>query len=212
VQELVTTLNEDFEGHFEVKGSHISPFENFPYISIDLEELTLYENNTKKGKHILDIHDVYIGFDIYDIVSGNMEVQSILLNDGSINIVQYIDDRINITEALASKKEIEDASEKFHLNLKSITLNNIDINKLNESNGMYLDLFINEAQSNFKTAGDDLQMFLDSRFILTYIDNGDTTFIHHKHFDVHTEIDYIAEREILKITPQKLPWKELYSI
>ena len=42
VQELVTTLNEDFEGHFEIKGSHISPFENFPYISIDLEELTLF--------------------------------------------------------------------------------------------------------------------------------------------------------------------------
>jgi len=204
VQELVTTLNEDYEGHFEIKGSHISPFENFPYVSIDLEELTLYENNTKKGKHILDIHDVYIGFNIYDIVFGNMEIQSILLNDGSINIVQYADDRINITEALNSKKEIEDAAEKLHLNLKSITLKNIDINKLNEANGMYLDLFINEALSYFKTAGDDVQMFLDSRFILTHIDNGDTTFIHDKHFDVHTEIDYIADREILKIVPSEI--------
>ena len=140
VQELVTTLNEDFEGHFEIKGSHISPFENFPYISIDLEELTLYENDSKKGKHILDIHDVYVGFNIWDVISGNLEIQSILLSDGSINIVQYIDGRLNITEALASKKEIEDPAEEFHLNLKSIELKDIDINKLNESNGMYIDL------------------------------------------------------------------------
>ena len=67
-----------------------------------------------------------------------------------------------------------------------------------------LTFFINEAQSKFKTAGDDIQMFLDSRFIVTYIDNGDTTFVHDKHFDVHTEIDYIAEREILKIVPSEI--------
>ena len=55
VQELVHTLNEDFEGYFKIQGSHISPFENFPYISIDLEKLTIYENDTKKGKHILEL-------------------------------------------------------------------------------------------------------------------------------------------------------------
>ena len=80
------------------------------------------------------------------------------------------------------KKEIEDPNEEFHLNLKSIDLVDIDINKLNESNGMYFDLFINEAKSKFKTSGDDVQVFLDSKFIITYIDNGDTTFIHDKHF------------------------------
>ena len=204
VKELVQTLNEDFEGHFEIKDSHISPFENFPYISLDLEELTLFENDTKKGKHILDIHDVYVGFNIWDIVSGNMEIQSILLNDGSINLIQHEDGRFNITDALAAKKEIEDPNEEFHINLKSIELTNIDINKLNKSNGMYFDLFINEAQSNFKTSGNDVQMFLDSKFIVTYIDNGDTTFVHDKHFDVHTEIDYISEKEILRIVPSKI--------
>ena len=127
VQELVATLNEDFEGHFEINGSHISPFENFPYISIDLEELTLYENDSKKGKHILDIHDVYVGFNIWDIVSGNMEIQSILLNDGAINIVQYIDGRFNITEALTSKKEIEDPAEEFHLNLKFLCTRSVNL-------------------------------------------------------------------------------------
>lgn len=204
VEELISTLNEDFEGHFELKGSHISPFENFPYISIDLEGLVLYEDDSKTGTPILDIGDAYIGFDILDVVSGNLEIKSILLENGSINLVQHTDGSFNITNALATEEEIEDPNEEFHLNLKSIELMDIDINKLNEANGMYFDIYVNEALSKFKTAGDDVQMFLDSKFILTYIDNGDTTFIHDKHFDVHTEIDYVAEQEILKIVPSEI--------
>ena len=204
VKELLQTLNDDFAGHFEIKESHISPFENFPYISIDIEDMVLYENESKGGVHILDIQDTYIGFNIWDILYGDMEIKSILLNDGSINLVQHKDGSFNITDALATKVEIEDPTKEFHLNLKSINLTDIDINKLNESNGMYFDLFINEAKSNFKTVADDVQMFLDSKFIVTYIDNGDTTFIHDKHLDVHTEIDYIAKKDILKIVPSEI--------
>ncbi len=204
VEELISTLNEDFEGHFELEGSHISPFENFPYISIDLEGLTLYEDKSKQGTPILDIKDAYVGFNMWDVVSGNMEIKSILLEDGALNLIQHVDGSFNLTNALASKEEIEDPNEEFHLNLKSIELVDIDINKLNEENGMYFDVFVNDAKSNFKTAGDDIQVFLDSKFILTYIDNGDTTFIHDKHFDVHTEIDYIAKDEILKIVPSQI--------
>ncbi|CAG5083198.1 AsmA family protein [Parvicella tangerina] len=204
VEELVSTMNEDFEGHFEISGSHISPFENFPYISIDLEGVKLYENESKDGKPIVDIKDVYVGFNLWDVVSGSMEIKSILLEDGNLNLVQHIDGSFNLLNALASKEEIEDPNEEFHLDLKSIELENIDINKLNEANGMYFDVFVNDATSNFKTSNDRLQMFLDSKFIVTYIDNGDTTFIHDKHFDVHTEIDYLSDEEILEIVPSEI--------
>ena len=48
VKELLQTLNDDFAGHFEIKESHISPFENFPYISIDIVDMVLYENESKE--------------------------------------------------------------------------------------------------------------------------------------------------------------------
>ena len=94
--------------------------------------------------------------------------------------------------------EIDDPAEEFHINLKSIELSAIDINKLNEANGMYFDLLVNKAKSKFKTSADVIQAFLDANFIVTYIDNGDTTFVHDKHLDVHTEIDYLVKEEILK--------------
>ena len=202
VEQLVETLNDDFKGNFKLNGSHISPFKNFPYVSIDLEKLYLYEN--EEEKHILDVEDVYIGFNIWDIILGNMEIKSIVLSNGSINIVQLPDGSFNITNALQTNKKIEDPSEEFHINLNSIQLTNIDINKLNTSNGMYFDLFVNSAKSRFKTFTDSTHAFLDAKFIITYIDNGDTTFIHDKHFDVHTEIDYISKDELLKIVPSEI--------
>ena len=51
VQELVATLNEDFKGEIRISGSHVSPFANFPHISIDLENVQIFEEKKQKQKH-----------------------------------------------------------------------------------------------------------------------------------------------------------------
>ncbi len=75
VSEIITALNEDFSGSAEIKDSHISFFSNFPYISIDLEEFTVYETKDKIGRPLLNIHDVYAGFNLWTIITGNMEIK-----------------------------------------------------------------------------------------------------------------------------------------
>jgi hypothetical protein len=204
VQELITTLNKDFKGQFELKGSHISPFANFPYISIDLEELTLYEDKTKTGTPVIDIHDVYVGFDIWTLITGNFEIKAIKLKDGSINLIQHLDGELNIAKAFATEKEIESAEEEFHLDLKAIDLDHIDINKYNETSKLYLDMYVTDAHTKFKTSDVGVSVFLDSKFEITVVDNGDTTFIKHKHFDVHTKLDFINETQILEIQPSEV--------
>lgn len=69
VQELLTTLNKDFKGEIRIKGSHISPFENFPYISIDLEGVEIYEAKNDKNHPILKVADLYVGFDLFNVSS-----------------------------------------------------------------------------------------------------------------------------------------------
>lgn len=59
VQDLINKFNNDFKAHVEIKESHISTFENLPFISIDLEELALYENEINENINILTIIDVY---------------------------------------------------------------------------------------------------------------------------------------------------------
>ena len=79
VQDLIEDMNNDFAGATEIKGSHISMFENFPYISIDLEEFKVYETKGKKGAPLVHVHDVYVGFNLWTILSGNMHAVDVLV-------------------------------------------------------------------------------------------------------------------------------------
>ncbi|TNE99973.1 MAG: hypothetical protein EP322_02235, partial [Bacteroidetes bacterium] len=58
VQEIIATLNEDFEGKVSVEDSHISPFANFPHISIDLENVRVFESKQAGDNEILHLEDV----------------------------------------------------------------------------------------------------------------------------------------------------------
>ncbi len=204
VQHLIEDVNEDFEGLIEIEGSHISPFETFPYISIDLEHVQIFENKQKTTRPLVDVNEVFLGFDLWTIITGNMEIKDIKLKNGNLNLVQHENGEFNITKALTSKKEIESANEEFHLDLHEIELENIDIIKLNEANNLLVEAFINDADMIFNTSPDHVYTSLDSRFELNIIVEGDTTFIKHKHFDVDTELDYLVKKDMLHIQPTKV--------
>ena len=51
VQEVISTFNEDFRGEIEILDSHVSPFENFPYISVDLDHVKIYETKEDRKDH-----------------------------------------------------------------------------------------------------------------------------------------------------------------
>jgi hypothetical protein len=204
VQELITTINQDFTGELEVRDSHISPFANFPYVSIDLDEVKVYESKTKSTPPLVHLHDVYLGFDLWTLLQGTMEIKAIKLKDGFIKLVQHTDGSFNITNALTNKTEIEDAGEEFHLDIKAISLVNVDILKLNEENNILIEAFVDNADSKFKTSPDHVTVSLDSRFLVNVMIGGDTTFIKHKHIDLHTQLDFSQVTQILTLQPSEL--------
>lgn len=201
VQHLIEDMNKDFKGMVEITGSHISPFETFPYISIDLEHVKVHETKEKNTTPIVDVAEVFLGFDIWTIISGKMEVKEIKLKEGNLNIIQHPDGEFNILKALATNKEIEDPNEEFHLDLHEIIVENIDLKKVNEANNLIIEAFINYADSKFRTAPDHVYASLESKFELNIIQDNDTTAIKHKHFDVNTEIDFLKGKDIMTISP-----------
>ncbi len=204
VQDFIYTANEDFTGHLDIEGSHISPFANFPYISIDLEGITLYESKSDSLPPLLRIQDVYLGFDFFTLISGIMEIKSLKLSNGFIKLIQHTDGSFNISNALTSKTEIEKPGEDLHLNLKKITLANIDLLKLNETNNVLAEAFIHEAKSQFKTAHNHVFVSIKSQFILNLIIEGDTTFVRNKHVNLNTQLDYTVDKQVLNIEQSEL--------
>lgn len=201
VQDLITDLNKDFRGATEIKESHISMFENFPYISIDLQDFKVYEDKNKQGVPLIKMKDVYVGFNLWTILTGKMEVKKIKLENGNINVVQHTNGEFNIVNALTAETEIESPEEEFHLDLKRIELENVDITKLNEANGLKIETFISDANAKFETSPDHVLAAFDARFMVNIIKNKDTTFFKHKHIDLDTHVDFLKGKDIMTIQP-----------
>lgn len=204
VQNLLKTLNADFNGKIQIRDSHISPFANFPYISIDLDDLKVFETKSETQKPLLEMKDVYLGFDVITLLSGKIDIKMIKLADGKIHIIQRKNGEFNVMKAFETKKPIEDSEEEFHLALKSIQLQNVDITKINEENQLTVEAFIDKAQSKFKTSDDHLMIGLNSKLVLNVIKAGDTTFFKHKHVTINTKLDYYKKDEKLQIATSEI--------
>lgn len=205
VQELLDSFNQDFNGTVQIRDSHIEPFANFPYISIDLEDLSIYEGKELLPEsRIIQVADANIGFNIWDIVQGNYTVKAIDLNSGVFKIVQHCDGEFNIAKALQSDKPVDSLQEDFHLDIQSIQLKNIDISKLNEENNVLIDVFITEAQTNYTTNDSIIDINLDSRFEITLVKEEDTTFLKHKHLEVKTGFKLYKETNRLSFDPTEI--------
>ncbi|MGB0524830.1 MAG: AsmA-like C-terminal region-containing protein [Flammeovirgaceae bacterium] len=203
VQHLLETLNKDFRGELEISGSHIEPFLNFPYISIDLEDVKVYETKADHSQVIAAISDVFLGFNLWNIIGGNIKINDIKLRNGDIHLIQHLDGLFNIEVALTSEVDtaVEEGEEEFRLNLSQIKCENIAVHKRNEANDLVVDVLIDHAKAKFTTEPEHTYVFFDSQFQLSLIKNDDTTFIKRKHFEVHTKFDYLTLEEVLKIQP-----------
>ncbi|MNJ86490.1 AsmA family protein [compost metagenome] len=204
VQELVATLNKDFKGEIKISGSHVSPFANFPHISIDLENVQIYEEKDQSQKPVLKIEDVYVGFNLWTIISGKTQIKSIKARNGKIFLTQHVDGTFNLTNALASTKKADEIEEELHLDLKSIDLRNIDVQKYNEATKVLIDIDIEKAHTGFKIVEDIIDAQLDSKFQVSISKNGKPTYLQHKHLQFSTDVFFNKANNILRIDPTEM--------
>lgn len=209
VQNALSDFNEGIIGEIEFKDSHISLFENFPYVSIDLDDVNIYDSKRRRRIPIVHLEDIYVGFDIWSILNGDYTVKKIKLSNGGLQIVQNNDNSINLIKALESKNEepSEDTDEALNptdIKLESIELENIDLLKLNRANHMLFEVYFDKVQSNFSIKGDQVNVSLDSDFLFNLIIKGDTTFLHDKHLSLNTDINYDLDDEFVTLSEAEL--------
>ena len=203
LQDQITALNKQHKGLIVVGNSHLSPFENFPYISIKVDDVQVYETKEDDTSVILDVADIYIGFDIWDIVGGNYDIQTLLIEEGFFNIVLHENGTTNLQNALAASGETGE-EEPMDIHLKNIELRKLDIHKLDEATNTDVETFIYWGKGGFNTGNGLISAHIDTEFELNVIDNGDTTYIHHKHFEFHTDVILDENTGLLTIKPSGL--------
>ncbi len=201
IQELLSKANQDFKGKITLSGTKIAPLENFPYISIDVKDFEVFETKNSNEKPIINLGDVYVGFDLWTIIQGKYDVKTIKLANGKINIIQYQDDTFNIVKAFEPTKKVDDLEKEFHLDLQKIKIKNVDVLKTNLADSITLEAFINKAETRFKKDESYIKMGLNSKFVFNVIKDKDTTFIKNKHFEINTDFSYNKKSQKVTFEP-----------
>ena len=200
IQAEIDALNKGHKGKITIGDTHLEPFENFPYISIRVDEVRILESKLPNAEEILSVADINLSFNLWDIVWGDYDIQGLLVEEGDFNIILHKDGTTNIQNALATAEDGE-IEEPMDIHLKEIILKNLDIHKLDETTNLDVETFIHSARGGFKTDKELIHAHVDTDFELNLIENGDTTYINDKHFEVHTDLSYNENSGLLSIQP-----------
>ena len=200
VNSQIESLNESYRGKIEVGDVHLAPFTNFPYVTLKVDEVKVYESKIVNETAILDVADIYVGFNFWDVLTGNYDIQSLLIEDGFFDVVLHSDGTTNLERALATSSSNEDAK-PIEIHLRKIELKNIDVHKREEAKRLDIETFIYWAKGGFNTRNGKIAAHIDSEFELNIIDNGDTTYFKHKHFEFHTDLTYDEKTGLLVFEP-----------
>lgn len=199
IQGEIEKLNKEHKGLVSIGESELSLFSNFPYVSIKVYDVQIFETKEDNASVIMDVKDIYVGFNLWDIVKGNYDIQSLVVEEGVFNIVIHENNTTNIQNSLASTSESESSSTNIHL--KKIRFKNLDVHTLDEATNSDVEKFIYAGNGGFSQKDSIISGHIDTHLELNVIKDGDTTFIHNKHFEVHTDVVFNESTGILDIAP-----------
>ncbi len=208
IAKALEQVNQGLNGRVEIADTKISAFQNFPYISIDIQDIHIYENKALSESPIVQVSDAYVGFDFWSIIKGTYDVKKLKLSNGYVKLIQYEDGSLNMTDAFgspsATTESIDSGESTIHLKLQAIELENIDLLKINEANNLIAEAFIENIKSSFAIDQEQVKATLDTKLLFNLILDGDTSFLHHKHVSFNTAIDFDLDEQLLNITPSEL--------
>lgn len=204
VQDLISKANQDFKGKIALSGTKISPFENFPYISIDIQDFQVFETKNPGEKPVINLKDIYVGFDLWTIIQGTYDVKTIKLANGKIDIKQYLDNTFNIVKAFEPTKKVDDLEEEFHFDLQKVKIKNVTVVKTNLADSLVVQTFFDNAETQFKKDETYIKMGLNAALVLNIMKNEDTTFVKNKHLEVSTELSFHKKTHLLLFEPSSV--------
>ena len=200
VQSQIAKLNTTYKGKITISDSHLAPFSSFPDISIKFDDVTVHESKEANSAVILEVATIYIGFNLWDIAAGYYDLHSLIIEDGFFDLVLHTDGTTNLENALASSDENMD-EKPLDIHLQKIKLKNLDIHQREEATNMDIETLIYWAKGGFNNRNDQIAAHVDSAFELNVIEDGDTTYFKHKHFEFHTDLVYNNKNGLLVFEP-----------
>ncbi|MBW8683633.1 AsmA family protein [Chitinophaga rhizophila] len=204
----IKELNKQLPGELVIGGSNISPFQNFPYISIGLKDVRFFATKQKTGRPMYQVERLYVGFSLPDILSQKYHVKVIFLKKGHLDLVRYNNGTLNIVEANRIKQDTvataEAESAALDLDIKKIVLRDLEIDFTDKPSGQHIYANIDKIRTAFKADGKQIFADFTGAMVADYTTPTDTTLFRNKHFKADFTVTYDQAREFVTLSKGNL--------
>lgn len=204
-QRAISAINEQFVGELTIQDSYVSPFANFPYISIDLKGIKFYESKAVDSKPIYEAEDFYVGFNIWDIIIGNYSVKKLKIIKGYLHVVKYENGDINLllAKGITEEKDVPENEDALVFDLAGIVIEKFDITYSDLAQKNDFVFHVGSLQSDFRFQEGHIFINLLSDLVFDYDKEGANTFFADKKIHLDLELDYFEELQQILISPSK---------
>ncbi len=205
-QKAIEKINQQFTGTLVIKDSYISPFPQFPYISIDLQGVQFFEDKELQSPPIYEAGDVYLGFNLWDILRGDYQVRRIKIANGHLDLIKYENGDINLLMAknVGVDTTIQESEGSLEFNLNELSLLNFDLSFADHTMDQELHARLEGLTSSIRLTGADIFLDLKAKLILDIYKSGQPTFFSNKSMELDWDMDFNRLDQVLKVLPSKL--------
>jgi hypothetical protein len=207
VKLAIKEFNKKLSGTIAIDGSNIS-FENFPYISIRLNNVHLYATKSTTEKPLFSAEKLFAGFSLPDILKQNYNVKVIGVKNGHLDMVQENNGAFNIVEASRMTPDTsattDTAEAVLKLDIKKIVLKNLAVSYLDKQSGHHVVTQIERIQSSVQNDSLKIGAGLTGKLTVDYTSPGNTTLFRQKRLETDFALSYEKNTELLTINKGKL--------
>jgi hypothetical protein len=228
------------QGELTFRNISLSPFAHFPSVSIKLDSLSYYEHTrdsiNKDNIPIASFEEIYVAFNVIDLIGGKINVPEITIEGGNVNIITYADSSTNLFNALANKQPdsltltkdtssltfdnkdeskpiVEDTvesdkSSEIDLSVDELTLQNLTLVFNNIALKRNSTFRINELKTSFIYHEKRILSELSTDIVIKEISYPDQTYLTENHIALNTSLSFDEEKNIVEIKPSQLIFEE----
>lgn len=208
VTRALQAINRNIYGEIQIDSSEPALFENFPYLSIDLRGVRLYEDKSE-GTPIAQVDDFYLGFNLWNLLQSDYTVKKIKISGGYLHVVKDLDQSLNVMKALESVTESDTlATEAMDFNLASFQLDDFFASYLDLADSLETDLQVQDLTASISLRDSVYRVGLDTRMDLDVLVKGQPTFLSRKKTGLKLDLAYDSEIRELLVNKSSLELEE----
>ncbi|RZS98588.1 AsmA-like C-terminal region-containing protein [Cecembia calidifontis] len=203
-QKAIEAANRQFVGKLTVERSRISVLGDFPYISIDLKGVAFYENKNRDTRPFYKASDLYVGFNIWDILDGNYKVKSIRISDGHVDLVKYPNGDINILLAKGIESKESESEEILAFDLAKFKISNFSVSYEDQSDTVSYKIYIDNWKSSIRHKKEQLEVSLIADMMFDLLRHGKPTFFSEKQIRLDLGFNFNTGQQVLNLSPSSI--------